>query len=186
MDRFLARQVPACQPSCVTALNPTTAGRAPGLYRWANSYSARAAPSLVRALRGARALLFATCTTLAGATNRDDSEHQGRAFWVLLLGIIVSGNYARFSSRQQEFVTPRHWRRPGDLKAFRPARSERLFLCAIGISQVALRRSIESPICVDQIHGAPEGRRVEPSVGSVGDSYDNALAETINDSTKPK
>jgi len=27
---------------------------------------------------------------------------------------------------------------------------------------------------------------VEPSVGSVGDSYDNALAETINVSTRPR
>jgi putative transposase len=27
---------------------------------------------------------------------------------------------------------------------------------------------------------------IEPSVGSVGDSYDNALAESINSSTKPR
>ena len=27
---------------------------------------------------------------------------------------------------------------------------------------------------------------IEPSVGSIGDSYDNALAETINGLTKPR
>ncbi len=33
---------------------------------------------------------------------------------------------------------------------------------------------------VYQVHRAPGRAGIEPSVGSVGDSYDNALAETIN------
>ena len=36
------------------------------------------------------------------------------------------------------------------------------------------------PICLDQIYRAPGGGRHRTFVGSVGDSYDNALAETIN------
>jgi putative transposase len=35
------------------------------------------------------------------------------------------------------------------------------------------------PICVDQGHRAPRRGGVEPSVGSVGDADDNALAETV-------
>ncbi|BGE87807.1 hypothetical protein Ms3S1_p10480 (plasmid) [Methylosinus sp. 3S-1] len=38
------------------------------------------------------------------------------------------------------------------------------------------RRSIH----LYKIHGAPRRSGVDPSVGSVGDIYDNALAETIN------
>ena len=54
-------------------------------------------------------------------------------------------------------------------------------LCDVAAS----RRPRASPrsrraICVDQLHRAADGAGVEPSVGSVGDSYDNALAETIN------
>ena len=36
------------------------------------------------------------------------------------------------------------------------------------------------PICIDQIYRGLAEAGIEPSVGSVGDSYDNALAETIN------
>jgi putative transposase len=35
-------------------------------------------------------------------------------------------------------------------------------------------------VCLDQIYGAPRRGRHRAPVGSVGDSYDNALAETIN------
>ena len=48
-------------------------------------------------------------------------------------------------------------------------------------SRLAHHSDRGSPIRLHQIHRAPGGGRgVEPSVGSVGDSYDNALAETIN------
>jgi putative transposase len=36
------------------------------------------------------------------------------------------------------------------------------------------------PVPLDPLHRAAGEAGVEPSVGSVGDSYDNALAETIN------
>lgn len=35
-------------------------------------------------------------------------------------------------------------------------------------------------VSIDQVHRAPGEAGIEPSSGSVGDSYDNALAETIN------
>lgn len=35
-------------------------------------------------------------------------------------------------------------------------------------------------LCQHPLHRAPGRTSIEPSVGSVGDSYDNALAETIN------
>ena len=37
------------------------------------------------------------------------------------------------------------------------------------------------PVCIDQIYRVRAEAGIEPSVGSVGDSYDNALAKTIND-----
>ena len=49
-----------------------------------------------------------------------------------------------------------------------------------------LRRSIESTqyVSIKYTERLAEAGLV-PSVGSVGDSYDNALAETINGLTKP-
>lgn len=35
------------------------------------------------------------------------------------------------------------------------------------------------PVCQHSLHRAPREAGIEPSVGSVGDSYDNALAETV-------
>jgi putative transposase len=43
-----------------------------------------------------------------------------------------------------------------------------------------VHHSDRGPVPVDQIHRAAGEAGIEPSVGSVGDSYDNALAETIN------
>ena len=40
--------------------------------------------------------------------------------------------------------------------------------------------AIAAPNMFDQVHRAPRRSRDRASVGSVGDSYDNALAETIN------
>ena len=34
-------------------------------------------------------------------------------------------------------------------------------------------------ISLDLVHGSPRGRRLAPSVGSQGDAYDNALAESV-------
>ena len=72
--------------------------------------------------------------------------------------------------------------RPGDGKDARPDRAERRFREPIATSSVGvLRRPLESAqyVSIKYTERLAEAG-VEPSVGSVGDSYDNALAETIN------
>ena len=72
--------------------------------------------------------------------------------------------------------------RPGDRNGGRPHRSDRRFFLSIATFSVeVLRRLLESAQYVSIKYTerlADAG--IEPSVGSVGDSYDNALAETIN------
>jgi transposase InsO family protein len=72
--------------------------------------------------------------------------------------------------------------RPGENNSIRPERSERRFRVFIATSSVkVLRRPLELAQYVSIKYTerlADAG--IEPSVGSVGDSYDNALAETIN------
>ena len=72
--------------------------------------------------------------------------------------------------------------RPGDGSGLRPERSDRRFRLFIATSSIkVLRRPVESAQYVSIKYTerlADAG--IEPSVGSVGDSYDNALAETIN------
>jgi transposase InsO family protein len=72
--------------------------------------------------------------------------------------------------------------RPGDGNGARPDRSERRFRSFTATSSVkVLRRPLESAQYVSIKYTerlADAG--IEPSAGSVGDSYDNALAETIN------
>src|SRR4051794_10707777 len=72
--------------------------------------------------------------------------------------------------------------RPGDRRASRPDRSECRFGFFIATSFVRLlRRPLESAQYVSiKYTERLTGAGVEPSVGSVGDSFDNALAETIN------
>jgi len=72
--------------------------------------------------------------------------------------------------------------RPGENNSARPDRSERrlCFLIATPPFKV-LRRPFESSQYVS-IHYTERLAEagIDPSVGSVGDSYDNALAETVN------
>ena len=72
--------------------------------------------------------------------------------------------------------------RPGDGNGARPARSERrrwIFIAAPFFR--VLRPPLESAqyVSIKYTERLAEAG-LEPSVGSVGDSYDNALAETIN------
>ena len=72
--------------------------------------------------------------------------------------------------------------RPGDRNGGRPHRSDRRFFMPIATSSVeVLRRPVESTqyLAMNYTQRLAEAKLV-PSVGSVGDSYDNALAETIN------
>src|SRR4051794_7957845 len=72
--------------------------------------------------------------------------------------------------------------RPGETKGARPDRSERRFRGDIATSsRRVLRRPLESAqyVSIKYTERLVEAG-IEPSVGSVGDSYDNALAETIN------
>ena len=72
--------------------------------------------------------------------------------------------------------------RPGENNGIRPDRSERRFRRFIATSSVkVLQRPLESAqyVSIKYTERLAEAG-VEPSVGSVGDSYDNALAETIN------
>ena len=72
--------------------------------------------------------------------------------------------------------------RPGDRNGARPDRSERRFRILIATSFIeALRRPLESAqyLSIKYTERLAEAG-IEPSVGSVGDSFDNALAETIN------
>ena len=72
--------------------------------------------------------------------------------------------------------------RPGDRKGGRPHRSDRRFFIPIATSFIeVLRRPVESTqyVSIKYTERLAEAG-IEPSVGSVGDSYDNALAETIN------
>src|SRR6185503_7542058 len=72
--------------------------------------------------------------------------------------------------------------RPGDGNGARPDRSDRRFRMLIATSNSALlRRPFESAqyVSIKYTERLAEAG-VEPSVGSVGDSFDNALAETIN------
>ena len=72
--------------------------------------------------------------------------------------------------------------RPGDGNGARPDRSERRFPMFIATSCIkVLRRPLESAqyLSIKYTERLAEAG-IEPSVGSVGDSYDNALAETIN------
>jgi putative transposase len=71
---------------------------------------------------------------------------------------------------------------PGDRSRNLVHRSERRFLVSITrLHFEALRRPIESDqyVSIKYTERLAEAG-IEPSVGSVGDSYDNALAETIN------
>jgi hypothetical protein len=72
--------------------------------------------------------------------------------------------------------------RPGDDNGARPDRSERRFRMFIATSSVkVLRRPLESAqyVAIKYTERLAEAG-IEPLVGSVGDSYDNALAEIIN------
>ena len=72
--------------------------------------------------------------------------------------------------------------RPGENNGIRPDRSERRFRRFIATSSVkVLRRPLEPAqyVSIKYTERLAEAG-IEPSVGSVGDSYDNALAETIN------
>jgi putative transposase len=72
--------------------------------------------------------------------------------------------------------------RPGNRNGGRLHRSERRFFIFTATSFVeVLRRSVESGqyLAMNYTQRPAEAKLV-PSVGSVGDSYDNALAETIN------
>jgi len=75
-----------------------------------------------------------------------------------------------------------HVRRPGDGNGARPDRIDRRLRMPIATSYFrALRRPVESAqyLSIKYNERLAEAGLV-PSVGSVGDSYDNALAETIN------
>jgi hypothetical protein len=72
--------------------------------------------------------------------------------------------------------------RPGDNNGGRPDRAERRFRLVIATFSVrVLRRPVEFTqyVSIRYTERLAEAG-IEPSVGSVGDSYDNALAETIN------
>jgi transposase InsO family protein len=72
--------------------------------------------------------------------------------------------------------------RPGEKNGGRPDRSEWRFRADIATSSMrVLRRPLESAqyVSIRYTERLLEVG-IEPSVGSVGDSYDNALAETIN------
>ena len=71
--------------------------------------------------------------------------------------------------------------RPGDRSLSRSARSERRRPTIASPSIPVLRQPIESTqyVSIRYTERLAEAG-VEPSAGSVGDSYDNALAETIN------
>ena len=71
--------------------------------------------------------------------------------------------------------------RPGEGNGALPERSDRRFHLVIVAPHEALRRPLESAqyVSIKYTERLAEAG-VEPSVGSVGDSYDNALAETIN------
>ena len=71
--------------------------------------------------------------------------------------------------------------RPGDRSLSRSARSERHRPAIAPPSMPVLRRTIESNqyVSIRYTERLAEAG-IEPSVGSVGVSYDNALAETIN------
>jgi hypothetical protein len=72
--------------------------------------------------------------------------------------------------------------RPGDDNGTRPHRSERRLCLFIATSFVkVLRPPLESAqyVSIKYTERLAEAG-IEPSVGSIGDSYDNALAETIN------
>jgi hypothetical protein len=71
---------------------------------------------------------------------------------------------------------------PGEHNLLRVLRSERRFLGFIATSLFkVLRRPVESAQYVSIKYTERLAQAgIEPSVGSVGDSYDNALAETIN------
>ena len=71
--------------------------------------------------------------------------------------------------------------RPGDLSLPRKTRSERRRPAIASSLLQVLRRPFESTqyVCIKYSERLAEAG-IEPSVGSVGDSYDNALAETIN------
>ena len=79
-------------------------------------------------------------------------------------------------------LTPRRrGGRPGDRKLSGPARAERRFRGAIATSSVeVLRRPLEAAqyVSIKYTERLAEAG-IEPSVGSVGDGYDNALAETV-------
>src|SRR5215207_5851977 len=88
---------------------------------------------------------------------------------------INTQNWCRSSRRATEG-------RPGDGNAPRPDRSERRFRTAIASSSLkVLRRPLEPKQYVSiRYTERLAAAGIEPSVGSVGDRYDNALAETIN------
>ena len=71
--------------------------------------------------------------------------------------------------------------RPGDLNLSRNARSDRRLPAIATFLPVVLRRPVDSAqyVSIKYTERLAEAG-IEPSVGSVGDSYHNALAETIN------
>ena len=72
--------------------------------------------------------------------------------------------------------------RPGDGNGARPDLSDRRFRMLIATSRIGLlRRPLESAqyVSIRYTERLAEAG-IEPSVGSIGDSYDNALAESVN------
>jgi hypothetical protein len=94
----------------------------------------------------------------------------------LLTPAAITAQNRRRSSR------PATGGRPGENNGARPDRSERRLCFLIATSSFkVLRRPCESAqyVSIKYTERLAEAG-IEPSVGSVGDSYDNALAETIN------
>src|ERR671921_210275 len=93
----------------------------------------------------------------------------------LLIPAAIADQNRRRSSR------PATGGRPGDGNGARPDRSDRRFRMLIATSSFrVLRRPLESAqsVSIKYTERLAEAG-IEPSVGSVGDSYDNALAETV-------
>jgi hypothetical protein len=93
----------------------------------------------------------------------------------LAIPVAIAAQNRRRSSR------PATDGRPGENNGGRPERSERRFRAGIATSsRRVLRRPLESAQYVSiRYTERLAAAGIEPSVGSVGDSYDNALAETV-------
>jgi len=127
---------------------------------------------------------FADGPNIAGGIPPAFLNHRAPTAWGTLAVVAASSLDKPDAIAAQNLLSslrPATGGRPGERNGALAERSDRRFHLVIVAPHEALRRPLESTqyVSIKYTERLAEAG-IEPSVGSVGDSFDNALAETIN------